>query len=197
MVEEEPDDPLNIEASSDTQTTESSTLVAVPTEQSLVVMLRALWAESFRKKLYCVDVTIRLLMLLPAMFKKLRFVILKITDGNSVNLLFDKSKDVMDGRAKSKVAIELSDKFNVVKPCRASETELSESVMLVMVFLLKLTVRRFLFARLPNCEGKLAKLQFSIVSSEIVVGRNPVGSDPRSKLVKINCSSTLAVENVS
>lgn len=122
---------------------------------------------------------------------------LKIADGNSVSLLFDRSNVVTDGSATSKVAIELSVRFSVVRPCRVSVTELSESVILVIVFLFRLSVTKFLFAMLPNCEGKLPKLQFSMVSNEIVVGKKPVGSDPRSKLVKINCSNTVAVANVS
>lgn len=73
---------------------------------------------------------------------------------------------------------------------------------------------KFLFARFPNCDGKLATLQFSIVlhkykgkkspitlsvkcscratyvnsithRNEIVVGKKPVGRDPRSRFAKI------------
>lgn len=35
------------------------------------------------------------------------------------------------------------------------------------------------------------------MSNEIVVGKKPVGSEPKSKLVRISCSNTVAVANVS
>lgn len=62
-------DPSDEDAAlSDTQTTESSTSVVVPLVQALLVMSSVLSDESFRRKLNCVDVTVKLLMLLPAIF---------------------------------------------------------------------------------------------------------------------------------
>lgn len=122
VLEDELSDPSDDEedaASVDTQTTESRTSVAVPLEQALAVTLSVLSDESFRKKLYCVGVTVKLVILLPPMFKTLRFAMSKMTDGNSVNLLFDRSNVVTDGSAMSKVAIELSVRFSEVNPCRA------------------------------------------------------------------------------
>ena len=54
----------------DTQTTESRTSVVVPLVQALAIP-SVLSEESFRKKLYCVDVTVKLLMPLPAMFLRI------------------------------------------------------------------------------------------------------------------------------
>lgn len=66
LLEEEPLDPSDEDAAlSDTQTTPSNTSVAVPVVQELLVIPSVLPGESFRKKLYCVDVTVKLLMLLP------------------------------------------------------------------------------------------------------------------------------------
>lgn len=112
----DPSDDEEEDVSLDTHTTESRTSVAVPLAQDPVEMLSVLSDESFRRKLYCVDVTVKLLMLLPSIFRTLRLVILKMTDGNSVSLLSDKSNVVTDGSDTSKVEIELAVKFRVVRP---------------------------------------------------------------------------------